>query len=398
MSLVLYDDARARAFEPFALTRPGGEMRAGSVLVRRRWERALETVATGMVVAPHLSEFEEADTPPILSGDIPAGTVLANTRCAVTMDELPLADVWRCEGRVAAVRLASPISGGALADGTLDLASLVPPSARTADVVGWWIDEVWDYIRHLPALLEHDIECLAESLDLEPGLHLTKLGRFPVYVERGARVDPFVVFDCTAGPVLVRRRAAIAAFTRLVGPCSIGPETQVLGGRIATSSIGDACRVAGEVSTTIMVGHSNKAHDGFVGHSILGRWVNLGASTVTSNLKNTYGTVALWTPSGLRDSGLQFLGTLAGDHVKTAIGTRLTTGCVLGTGANVFGDSTVSKVVPPFSWGSTGSESYDLDRFLAVAERAMVRRSVVLSPRVRRTLERAYELRWQVRG
>ena len=394
MSVVLYDDARARAFEPFALTRPASEMRVGAVLMRRRWERALETMATGMVVASHLREFEEPDTPPILHDEVPAGTVLANARCAVTLDAITGPDAWRCEGRIAAVRLATPLAIGELQGGELDIASLVHPGAKVADVIGWWIDDVWDYIRFLPALLEHDIECLAEALELERGLHLTKLGAYPAYVERGARIDPFVLFDCLAGPILVRRGASVAAFTRLVGPCAIGPESQVLGGRITVSSIGDGCRVAGDVSHTIFVGHGNKAHEGFVGHSMLGRWVNLGASTVTSNLKNTYGSVALWTPGGLRDTGLQFLGTLAGDHVKTAVGARLTTGCVLGTGANVFGEGTTSKVVEPFAWGHHGTERYDLDRFLAVAERAMVRRSVVLTPRMRRTLERAYERRW----
>jgi len=393
VSVVLYDDARARAFEPFALSRPASEMRAGAILVRRRWERALETVSTGLVVAPHLREFEEPDTPPVLHDDLPAGTVIANSRCAVTLDAISGADAWRCEGRIAAVRLTAPLAISELQAGNLDIASLVQPGVKVHDVIGWWMDSVWDYVRFLPAVLEHDIECLAEALELERGLHLTKSGDCPAYVERRARIDPFVVFDCHAGPVIVRRGATVGAFSRLVGPCAIGADTHVLGGKVSTSSIGDASRVAGEVSHSIFVGHTNKAHEGFIGHSILGRWVNLGASTVTSNLKNTYGTVAIWTPSGVQDSGQQFLGTLAGDHVKTAIGTRLTTGTVLGTGANVFGDDAPGKIVPPFAWGATG-DTYDLDRFLTVAERVMVRRNVVLTPRMRRTLERAYAQRW----
>ena len=171
----------------------------------------------------------------------------------------------------------------------------------------------------------------------------------------------------------------------------------VAGGRFGNSAIGEQCRVHGEVSTTIFLGHANKSHDGFVGHSYLGRWVNLGASTVTSNLKNTYGSVGLWTPRGIRDTGMQFLGTLFGDHAKTAIGTRLTTGGVIGAGANVFATGMTTKVVAPFSWGgSADAPAWDVDRFIRVAERVMTRRHVTLSERARRWLAAAHAARWQV--
>ena len=111
---------------------------------------------------------------------------------------------------------------------------------------------------------------------------------------------------------------------------------------------------------------------------MLGRWVNLGAGTITSNLKNTYGTVTIWTPDGIRDTGLQFLGTMFGDHVKTGIGLRLTTGCVLGTAANVF-DTMPPKVVAPFSWGGQFPyESFDCNKFIQTAARMMARRAVTL--------------------
>jgi hypothetical protein len=170
-----------------------------------------------------------------------------------------------------------------------------------------------------------------------------------------------------------------------------------VGGKIAASAVGEQCRVHGEVSNTVFLGHANKSHDGFVGHSYLGRWSNLGASTVTSNLKNTYGPVALWTPNGVRSTGMQFLGTFLGDHAKTAIGTRLTTGSVIGAGANVMATSMTPKVVAPFSWGGLGDTPvYEIDRFLTVAERVMIRRHVVLTERARRWLAAAYAARWQV--
>jgi hypothetical protein len=150
------------------------------------------------------------------------------------------------------------------------------------------------------------------------------------------------------------------------------------------------------LSNAIVLGHSNKGHDGFVGHSYLGRWVNLGAGTITSNLKNTYGAVSLWTPSGIRDTGLQFLGTLFGDHVKTGIGLRLTTGTVLGAGANVYGNMP-PKVVPPFSWGDAlPYATYQSDKFVETAGRMMARRHVELSARARRHLSRAHASRWSV--
>jgi len=170
----------------------------------------------------------------------------------------------------------------------------------------------------------------------------------------------------------------VQAFTRVIGPCYVGRDSVVTADRIAGSSIGDSCRVHGELSTSIFIGYANKGHAGFVGHSVLGRWVNLGAGTITSNLKNTYGTVALWTPDGVRDSGLQFLGTLFGDHAKTGIGLRLTTGCVLGAGVNVF-DAMPPKVVAPFSWGARAPyDVFNATKFVQTAERMMARRGVVL--------------------
>jgi hypothetical protein len=135
-----------------------------------------------------------------------------------------------------------------------------------------------------------------------------------------------------------------------------------------------------------------------VGHSYLGRWVNLGAMTTTSNLKNTYGAVQLWTPSGMKDTGLQFLGTFFGDHVKTGIGTLLSTGTVIGAGASVFGTSMPPRGVPPFAWGDKEPyDTYDVSRFLVVAERMMSRRDVKLSDKARKQLGEAHKRRWSSR-
>jgi UDP-N-acetylglucosamine diphosphorylase/glucosamine-1-phosphate N-acetyltransferase len=389
--LFLYDDALARSFEPFALTRPFGEMRAGIALGRARWERALDARAAGFVGAEHLRDFEEIGAPPA-AGEIRAGAIVANSRCIVPLGfSTHDADVWTCDGEVAAVRVASAVPAGALGDGEKSLETLRAAGTRVVDVPGRWVRAVWELITQLVPQLDEDIEGLGPHLKcvMPPGAIV--IGTRRVCVEEGANVEPQVVFDVTNGPILVRRGATVRAFTRLVGPCAVLENAVVLGDRVNACSIGEYSVIRGEISETIVLGHSNKGHDGFVGHSYLGRWVNLGAGTITSNLKNTYGTVQLWTPAGLRDTGANKLGSLIGDHAKTGIGMRLNTGTVISAGANVFGAAMPPKYVPPFSWinGDDVTE-FRLAKFLDVATRVMSRRAVVLSERGRRQLSASH--------
>jgi UDP-N-acetylglucosamine diphosphorylase/glucosamine-1-phosphate N-acetyltransferase len=396
-ALYFYDDARARRFEPFALTRPGSELRAGTSLIRKRWERATSLESAGFISSPHLANFEEGKAPPAATpkAEIPAGSIVVNTRCVIPLDfAVDRFDLLMCEGTACAVRLARALPVSQFADGTIDLGA-IQTSLGGRKIAGRWINEVWDLIATLPEQLAEDIPRRAKSLGATALNDATVVGTQGVFIEEGARVGPHVVLDATAGPILVRKGAVIAPFTHLLGPVSIGRDSQILGDRITASSIGDQCKVRGEMSNSIVLGQSNKGHEGFVGHSYLGRWVNLGALTTTSNLKNTYGPVQLWTPSGIRSTGQQFLGTLFGDHAKTGIGTMLSTGTVIGAGANVFGANTPPKVIPPFAWGSAEPyETYDVAKFLLVAERAMARRQVELGDKARKHLAEAHKKRW----
>lgn len=393
----LYDDARARTFEPFALTRPAGELRAGALLMHERWSRALALPVTSHVTSAHLAGFEEPNAAPVeVGGELPAGSWLVSSRFAPRLDRAPAADVLVSAGRIAAVRLQEAMRITALRDGATSLDALAGSRAPSAEVSGWWMEEVWDYVAHLTAMLNEDIPVLGRSMSQETPPGALRIGDAGLFIEEGAVVEPQVCFDLTAGPVLLRAGSHVQAFTRLVGPVYVGPGSTVTTDRIAASSIGDTCKVHGEVSNVIFLGHANKGHDGFVGHSILGRWVNLGAGTITSNLKNTYGTVQLWTPDGIRETRQQFLGTLFGDHAKTGIGLRLTTGTVIGAGANVYGTVMPPKAVPPFGWGEAGSLSaYRVEKFLEVAERMMARRHVTLTDGARQQLLASYEKRWR---
>lgn len=399
MPLYLYDDAQARGFEPFALTRPASELRAGALLTRERWALLVGEPAAGFLGAAHLTDFEEGDAPPAVSSDtiLPAGAILANARFLPAPGQsLGPESAWTGDGHVAAVRLRAPLAARELADGTAALATLaLAPRGTAATLDGRWVREVWEYVRDLVAQLTDDIRALGPQLDTSPPNDAIVLeGAHGLYIERGATVEPHAFFDVRAGPILVRRGATVHAFTRAVGPLYVGERSSIAGDRVAACAIGEHSRVHGEISNAIILGHSNKSHDGFVGHSYLGRWVNLGAGTITSNLKNTYGPVQIATPDGTHDTGMTFLGSLIGDYARTGIGTRLTTGTVVGAGANLFPVGVAPKWVPPFAWGEGGGgeahETFQLEKFLEVAARQMARRDVELSAGARRQLAAAH--------
>ncbi|MEO7086767.1 MAG: putative sugar nucleotidyl transferase [Gemmatimonadaceae bacterium] len=417
-TVLLYDDARARAFEPFALTRPVSEMVAGVALIRERWRLALHASRAQFIAGPMRAGFDEPGTR-AAQGIIPAGTIIANSRCAPVLppDNAPLSpraaacSIWRCGEQLAAIRIREAMDVSTFADGTLMLDDLRPGTGSIGDTDGWWMNDVWDFIRFLPQQLASDVERIGHLVSgSSPDAHhapdhATVLGKHQVFIAqplahggeaRPTVIEPHVIFDATNGPIFVGAGSHIRGFTRITGPCYIGHEVQVMGGDISGCSIGDVSKVRGEMSASVVIGHSNKGHEGFVGHSYLGRWVNLGAGTTTSNLKNTYGPVSLWTPQGVRETGMQFLGTFFGDHVKTGIGLRLTTGTVIGAGANVYG-STPPKAVAPFSWGDAPDfEIYHVDKFVESAERAMMRRHVHMTDRYKRHMEIAHAERWTI--
>jgi UDP-N-acetylglucosamine diphosphorylase/glucosamine-1-phosphate N-acetyltransferase len=369
-------------------------MRAGAELIERRWARALSPAKISFCGAAHLAGFSEFDGPRAAAGTLPTGTIVANSRCVLALATQPGdADLWRVGEHVAAIRLPSAIDARVLADGTRTLDSLASKNGREARLAGRWLQHSWDIVAQLPEQLSEDVIALAAERPTADSSAGERIGSHPVVVEEGAVIEPFVVFDTTAGGVVVRRGAHIESFSRIAGPCVIGERTHVFGGRVNGCAIGEDCRVHGDVSTTVFIGHGNKGHEGFVGHSVIGRWANLGAGTTTSNLKNSYGAVKMWTARGERDTGLTFLGSLIGDHAKLGIGTMLGTGTLVGAGANVFGTVRPPKRVPPFAWGDAPPyETFSLEKFLEVAERVMKRRNCALDESQRALLSTAHAL------
>jgi UDP-N-acetylglucosamine diphosphorylase/glucosamine-1-phosphate N-acetyltransferase len=253
-------------------------------------------------------------------------------------------------------------------------------AARDRPVGGHLVAEAWQIVAEGTERLRADLESDAGATGPSPvpdGCHL--LGDGALLLGRDVRIEPGVVFDTREGPVRLDEGVEVRTGSRLQGPLWAGPRTRLLGGTFTALAAGPRCTLRGEIEESIVLGFANKAHDGFLGHSVVGRWVNLGALTTNSDLKNNYGPIRVGGPGGERETGLLKLGCLIGDHAKTAIGTRLNAGTVVGAGANLFGDGVPPRWVQPFAWGNRpDAPPYERERFLDTAARVMARREVAL--------------------
>ena len=371
--LVVLEPAEPGAeWAPFAGVRPVAELRAGAWLVRERWERALGLRASAIHGA-HAAGFLELDAPAVMAPTVVHGpAVIASADFAPAAGLLPLEPGGRLVhgGRTVARHLPA----GTEARATDALAGGGP----AIEVEGAPLRGTFTLLDALEALLPADCEeGAAGGGDALPDGTIV-LGPRERIAVRGAVVEPGVVFDVRKGAVVLDRGAEVRSGTRIEGPCWIGAESRIVGGFIRGSAIGPACVVRGEVSASVFQGYANKAHDGFVGHSVIGQWANLGAGTTTSNLKNTYGPVRLDVAGERIETGRTFLGSFVGDHAKTAIGTMLSTGTVVGAGANVLGGAPVPRYVAPFTWGAAGERMTEAG-FLRIAGRVMPRRGVELT-------------------
>jgi UDP-N-acetylglucosamine diphosphorylase/glucosamine-1-phosphate N-acetyltransferase len=394
-SLFLFDDDVTRSWDPFALTRPAGELLFGALLLRERSERYWGSTCEGHLAQESLAGFSEPGSPPVVD---PGGIsqdgyrIFQSSRVALSGSAPALSQ------EVTSLYLDGQVVGWALPPGTstpsqdaLRRPETIPGSRR-AEVQGRILDAPWDLMTQNGDQLREDIPRFFPGYAAVeiPGCHI--LGNGLLSLGRGVMVEPGSLFDVSGGPIRLSDRVVVRSHTRLAGPAYVGPDSTLLGGSLSEVSIGSVCKVRGEVESTIILGYTNKGHDGFLGHAYLGRWVNLGAFTTNSDLKNNYGHVRVGGVQGPRDTGLMKVGCFLGDHVKTGIGTLLNTGTVVGAGSNLFGGRMPPTYVPPFSWGSgVDLTEFRLDRFLEVATCAMGRRGMEVGEGMETVLRRAWE-------
>ena len=248
------------------------------------------------------------------------------------------------------------------------------------EVGGEWLFRPWDLVARNGAYIERDFREARQSCVSNRQLAtLALVGPSNLLsVHETARIDPYTVFDTTNGPIVVAPNVWVQPFTRVEGPCYIGPETQLFRANIRGSvSIGPNCRVGGEVEATIVHGFSNKYHEGFLGHAYIGEWVNLGAITSNSDLRNDYGEVFVPLQGDPVPTGQAKVGCFIGDHTRTGMGSMLNTGTAIGVMCNVLpAGLLLPKHVPSFTavlYGRVGT-GFSLDQMFATARIVMGRR------------------------
>ncbi len=233
-------------------------------------------------------------------------------------------------------------------------------NGRINPISGREIVHPWDLIKNLKEDLEEDLEHLGAGIKGKAHPSVVYFDRKNILVEKGAEIGAHSTLDARMGPIYIGKNTIAHPGTLLRGPLSIGHD----------------CRIAGEVVASIIMPYSNKAHYGFLGHSYVCSWVNLGAGTTNSNLKNNYGSVKVMVEGKPIDTGETFIGCFIGDHAKTAIGSMIYTGCVIGVAANLFGQSFYSKFIPSFSWGV--KDEAKIDEVIGIARASMKRRNIEL--------------------
>jgi UDP-N-acetylglucosamine diphosphorylase/glucosamine-1-phosphate N-acetyltransferase len=288
------------------------------------------------------------------------------------------------------------------------LTGIVSDVVSSTTFAGFPTDEIvsdvfsypWELVNCTAVEIERDFVRLKKSRKFHrksggglSGIHI--LNKKDVVIGKDSVLKPGAVLDATRGPIIIGSSATVMSNAVIEGPAFIGNNSIIkAGARIYHgTSIGAHCKVGGEVEASVIQGFSNKQHDGFLGHSYLGSWVNIGADTNTSDLKNTYGTVKVYINGSQVDSESQFVGLYMGDHSKTGINTMFNSGTVAGVSCNVYGAGFPPKFIPSFSWGEPGElVEYDLEKSLETARRVMARRDVELTPAYEKIYRNVFHL------
>ncbi|HZV70948.1 MAG TPA: GlmU family protein [Saprospiraceae bacterium] len=389
-NIILFDDESREQMLPLSYTRPVAELRTGIYTIRERWEKLLNGTAS-YITSDYLSDR----FPMILEDDniVINGAVMPNDRMVRLIEQLEPNEALMNDGDLIAARLNRIQFENLFRDESIEEIK----GLDLSDTPFIHLAYPWDLFLYLRATIEYDYQLVTKGRTSQPiPQHNQVLAVDNIFVEEGAQVT-CAILNAQSGPIYIGKNVQIMEGAVIRGPVTLGEGSIVkMGAKIyGPTAIGPGCRVGGEIKEVVILGNSNKAHDGYLGNSIIGEWCNLGAGTSVSNLKNNYSNVRMWdfTSQTMRDTGLQYLGTVMGDHSKAGIQTMFNTGTIVGVAANIFGEGFPPKVIPSYTWGgASGLSTHRLDDAIETARRVISRRDKELSKEEEGILRHVFEI------
>ena len=361
MNLILFDNNRENYY-PLSFTRPIADFRVGIFTIREKWEKYYKSVSVK-------TEGYLSDKFPIkqTKDNLWVSAKVFPTKILITeLESLRVGEILEKNGDVIAFRSA-----------VYDPDKLIK---ITTNIEVDSLENLCDIFTDNDREIKRDFSLLIKGrVSQSLSENNTVLGK-DIFIEKGAKVSCSIL-NSENGPIYIGKNAEIMEGSIIRGPFSMGKNSVLkMGTKIyGATSLGPYCKVGGEVNNSVLFGYSSKAHDGFLGNSVIGEWCNLGADSNNSNLKNNYANVKIWNykEERFKNTDLQFCGLVMGDHSKCGINTMFNTGTIVGVSANIFGSGFPRNFIPSFNWGgAAGFSIYKLQKALEVAEKVFGRRKL----------------------
>lgn len=383
MNYILFDGPARNALLPFTFTRPVADILIGIMTIRQKWEMRLGSTTTTLT-EDYLSEkfpMVEMEENIMINASFIPNAILAemvsnlkSNQAIFKEDEIIAFYTYENQEEV-----------------DFDTYEVIEFESSCLRV-----EHTYDIFSHNAAAIQEDFELLTEDQKSQPiPKSVNAIAKENIFIEEGAKLE-FVTLNATNGPIYIGKDTEIMEGSVIRGPFALceGAIVKMAAKIYGATTVGPYSKIGGEVNNAVLFAYSNKGHDGFLGNSILGEWCNIGADTNTSNLKNSYDEVKLWSyeTEGFAKTGLQFCGLIMGDHSKCGINTMFNTGTVVGVSANVFGAGFPRNFIPSFSWGGpAGFATYITQKAFETARLVMSRRNIDFDEKEAKILEHVFE-------
>jgi UDP-N-acetylglucosamine diphosphorylase/glucosamine-1-phosphate N-acetyltransferase len=373
MNYIMFDDQSRNNLLPLTFTRPLADIRIGILTIREKWEAMLKSKTSTLTEVylsakyPLIKDSQNV----LINGSVCPSAELVSEIIALKQNQALVT-----KDSIIALHLNAEDLDES---GEMDISGI---EEILTELEPLKLNDVWEIFSKNGEALKKDYELITKRRKSEKLSPTNKtFGDHAIFIEKGARAE-FGIFNTTDGPIYIGKDAEIMEGSMIRGPFALCEHAVVkMGTKIyGPTTIGPFSKVGGEINNSVIFGYTNKAHDGFLGNSVIAEWCNLGAGTNNSNLKNSYDNVKLWNynQKTFTESGLQFCGLIMGDHSKTGISTMFNTGTVVGVNVNIFGSGFQRNFISSFSWGGTsGFKIYDINKAIKVAESMYSRRGKI---------------------